>query len=116
MPWRSLAPDPESARVPSALHAQDPNVYPASAWAPFDTILRDAKARDIAVDLTPGQPAPQWATTPGAPPGPPGVWKPSAAQFGAFMRAVGTRYSGSFRPPGASAPLPRVAFWGIWNE
>lgn len=29
---------------------------------------------------------------------------------------MGVRYSGSYVPPGASAPLPRVDFWGVWNE
>ena len=38
------------------------------------------------------------------------------ARFGAFVQAVGTRYSGRYKPPGASAPLPRVNFWSIWNE
>jgi hypothetical protein len=26
------------------------------------------------------------------------------------------RYSGTYTPPGASAPLPRVNYWSIWNE
>jgi hypothetical protein len=32
------------------------------------------------------------------------------------MRAVGTRYDGSFTPAGDTAPLPRINFWAIWNE
>jgi hypothetical protein len=44
------------------------------------------------------------------------VWKPSAADFGAFVRAVATRYSGSYKPAGATGPLPRIDFWAIWNE
>ncbi len=32
------------------------------------------------------------------------------------MRAVATRYSGHYTPPGAKSPLPRVNFWSIWNE
>jgi hypothetical protein len=116
MPWGTVAPDPDSSRAPAGFHASDPGAYPAAGWAAFDAIVRDAKARGVAVDLTIGQPAPQWATAQGSPPGPPGVWKPSATAFGAFMRAVGTRYSGHYRVAGSSSPLPRVAFWGIWNE
>jgi hypothetical protein len=46
----------------------------------------------------------------------PGVWKPSAAKFGLFVQAVGTRYSGHYTPPGGGSPLPRVSFWSVWNE
>jgi hypothetical protein len=38
------------------------------------------------------------------------------ARYDAFVRAIGTRYSGTYKPPGASSPLPRVSFWSIWNE
>ena len=101
MPWRTVAPDPTSAKAPAAAFVpSDPGAYPPAGWAPFDTILRDAKARGMAIDLTVGQPAPDWATAHGSPPGPAGVWKPSAADFGAFMRAVGTRYSGTYRAAG----------------
>jgi hypothetical protein len=49
-------------------------------------------------------------------------WEPSAVQYGAFVRAVGERYSGLYNPvtkrisPGNRADLPRVKFWSIWNE
>jgi hypothetical protein len=32
------------------------------------------------------------------------------------VAAVGRRYSGSYRPAAAGAPLPRVSYWSIWNE
>ena len=41
---------------------------------------------------------------------------PTPAAFGAFMKAVATRYSGTFTPAGGSAPLPRVRHFEIWNE
>ena len=44
------------------------------------------------------------------------AWKPRAAEYEAFVHAVGTRYSGHYLPPGQLTPLPRVDFWGIWNE
>jgi hypothetical protein len=43
-------------------------------------------------------------------------WMPSAAAFGQFVAAVGRRYSGVYRPPGAGAALPPVRYWTIWNE
>ena len=44
------------------------------------------------------------------------AWEPSADAYGAFVRAVATRYGGSYAPAGSSSPLPRVSFWSIWNE
>jgi len=119
MGWSSLAPDPSSRTPPSRLRATTPAAYPAAQWAPYDTVLRDASARGIGVYLMLTGPAPLWASTP-APAGTathnPGVYEPSAAKFGEFVKAVGTRYDGSYTPPGASAPLPAVKFWSIWDE
>jgi len=114
--WSAVAPDPKSPTPPAGFQASDPAAYPAASWAPYDAMIKDATARGIGVDLTLSNP-PAWAAGPGEPPNsPPGVWKPSPSEFGAFVRAVGTRYSGTYKPPGASAPLPRVSFWAIWNE
>jgi hypothetical protein len=121
--WQSLAPN-ASSRARPQFDATSPTGYPASAWAVYDTIDRDAQARGIKLFFAVGGPAPLWATQPGAPPGSPGAppplngaqWKPSAADFGQFVRAVGTRYSGTYTPSGSSSPLPRISFWSIWNE
>jgi hypothetical protein len=44
-------------------------------------------------------------------------WAPSsAAAYGGFCRLVATRYSGSYTPPGADQPLPRVTRFTVWNE
>ncbi len=116
MPWNQLAPNPMSRRRPK-FDATDPVSYSGAAWSIYDTVIREAKARGMDVDLTIGYPAPVWATGRGAPPhGPHLQWKPSATEYGAFVRAVGTRYSGSYKPPGGGAALPRVDFWAIWNE
>ena len=116
--WRSLAPSPTSRARPRDFHGASPTAYQASAWAPYDAIVRDAKARGIGVYFTLTGPAPDWAEGMGAPkpPAPQGVWKPTAAAVGEFVRAVGTRYSGRYTPPGESSPLPPVSFWSIWNE
>lgn len=123
MPWGSLgrlgamAPDPLSATRPTAFDGANPGAYPAANWQVYDTIIRDAQARDMSVDLTLGPPPPLWARgagDPGHPPHP--QWRPSVAEFTAFVRAVGIRYSGQYTPSGDTTPLPHVAFWAIWNE
>ena len=116
LPWSHVAPAAQASSPPAGFRATDPAAYPTSGWAPYDAIMRAAHTRGVGVDLTVVQPAPQWATGAGAPSGPSGIWKPSATAFGAFMRAVGTRYSGHYKPAGGGSPLPRVDFWGVWNE
>jgi hypothetical protein len=115
--WADVAPDPTSSRRP-AFDATDPAAYPASGWAPFDGALRALAARHMTVDLDLVPPPPDWAGGKGAPRSktPHPEWNPSAAQFGQFVRSVGTRYSGHYTPPGSSRPLPRIGFWSIWNE
>jgi hypothetical protein len=116
MHWADIAPDPTSRHRP-VFDATNPAAYPAAGWAIYDTITRDAQARGLGVDLALVPPPPAWAAGKGAPqPKTQPEWKPSAPMFGQFVRAVGTRYSGHYTPPGSSKPLPRVDFWSIWNE
>jgi hypothetical protein len=118
--WGTVAPAPTSARRPKGFNATDPAAYAASAWAPYDAIDRAAAADGIAIDFTIDGLAPYWATGSGVPRGTSGyfrgAWQPSASEFGLFVRAVGTRYSGTYKPRGSSTALPRVNFWSIWNE
>jgi hypothetical protein len=108
--WRSIAPSPDSGSRPAG-DLSNPAAYPGANWAIYDRIVRAAAQRSIAVDLTLSAPAPQWALGAGAPAGAPlGVWKPSASEFGKFVHAVATRYSGHY------GGLPRVGTWAIWNE
>ena len=112
--WRSIAP---AAAPPTGSGQASPAGYPAANWAPYDAVDREAHALGIGVlfDVTGG--APDWATGPGFQAGgAPGVWRPSASLFREFARAVGTRYSGGYTPPGTKLPLPRVSSWSIWNE
>jgi hypothetical protein len=109
--WYQIAPSATSRTMPKHFNATDPGAYPARNWAPFDAIVRDAAADGIGVDFTLDGPAPAWAEGAGEPRGGVfGVWKPSATQFGYFVKAVGKRYSGSYHG------LPRVSNWSIWNE
>jgi hypothetical protein len=114
--WAGLAPDPAATSRP-AFDAADPAAYPAANWGNLDTIVRDARDRGIGVDLALTPPPPRWASGKGAPrPAAQTMWRPSAPEFGKFVRAIGTRYSGHYTPAGAASPLPRVDFWSLWNE
>jgi hypothetical protein len=119
MPWSYLAPNPLSHARPH-FDATSPAAYPAGNWGIFDAIIREAAARRIGLDVALEAPAPVWATGPGVPAGTApsflGAWEPSPKQFGMFVHAVATRYSGHYAPPGGGPPLPKVDFWSIWNE
>jgi hypothetical protein len=123
--WRVVAPDPLSTTRPANFTAADPNAYPAGAWSRYDTIVTFARARGIAVNFDVTDPAPLWAT--GKPPRADiqNTYNPSPSEFGQFVQAVATRYSGSFvapipvedtGAPGPAGDLPRVGYWSIWNE
>jgi hypothetical protein len=115
--WSSITPTPLATNAPAGFNGANPSSYPASGWAPYDAIVRDAKTEGIGVLFSVTGPAPRWAEGSPIPSGGPfGVWKPSPSAYGAFVRAVGTRYSGHYTPSGASSPLPAVTFWSIWNE
>jgi hypothetical protein len=114
--WDALAPDPGSRQAPAGFDATDPADYPPGAWAPFDAIVQAAARYGLGVNFNLTGGAPLWAVPGGAPGGLAPVWRPSASAFGAFVRAVGLRYSGGYVPPGQSSPLPRVGYWSVWNE
>jgi hypothetical protein len=115
--WAALAPQPNSPRSPSHFDASDPAGYPAAGWSYYDSLVRQANADGIQVDFTLGSPVPRWAEGRGVPRGSPfGSWRPDASEFGAFVKAVGTRYDGRYTPAGQSSPLPAVRFWSVWNE
>lgn len=122
--WNQIAPRPNATRKPK-FNASDPNAYRASGWAPYDAMVRAAAADGMTIDFVVAQGAPRWAEGRGIPSNyvvtrNPGAqyfsWKPSAADYGQFMRAIATRYDGHFTPAGQSSALPRVRFWTLWNE
>jgi hypothetical protein len=116
--WANLAPDPSSPKPPPAFDAGNPAAYPATAWAPYDRLVRLAHASGLGVNFDVTAPGPLWAMRQ------PARYKPAAAQYApsvadwrGFVSALGRRYSGSYTPPGSSGgPLPRVSEWSIWNE
>jgi hypothetical protein len=121
--WSAMAPNSRSRRRPRNFQASNPKAYPASAWSQLDEALRVARADHMSVDLDLGGPAPLWATGRGAPKDKLYLnWEPSGREYGQFVRAVGTRYSGNYDPatgtldPGNPNDLPAVHFWSVWNE
>jgi hypothetical protein len=123
VPWYYIAPNVNSKKEPSGFNATNPAAYPAANWVLWDEIAIDAKNDGMTVDFDLLGGAPRWALGPGRPAGNANPnWEPNAADFEAFVRAVGTRYSGDYDPstgqlaPGDPNDLPRVNFWSIWNE
>jgi hypothetical protein len=109
LPWSAVA-GPNPPASPS--NPADPSYN----FTLTDGAVQDASARGLNVLLTVGR-APTWAEGSGRPASaPPGSWKPDAEAFAGFARAVATRYSGSFDPPGLTPLLPRVKYFQAWNE
>ncbi len=114
--WYKVAPAAESRKEPADFDGANPADYPASGWAPYDRIVRQAKAYGLSVNFDVMGGAPLWAVGRAPAPSMVSVWYPSAAKLGAFFHALGERYSGDYQPAGASTPLPAVRYWSIWNE
>jgi hypothetical protein len=123
--WQAIAPNPNSFTAPAHFNGSNPASYATVSWEPYDAIVRAAAADGIQVNFNVVGGAPLWATGPQMPriKGYPfHNWAPSAAAYGQFVRAIGTRYSGDYDPvtrkiaPGDPNDLPRVSFWSIWNE
>ncbi len=111
--WKLVAPASDSTARPS-FDATDPAAYPASNWARYDQVVALAQQRGIQVDFNISPPVPAWAGGSTGNSNFTGHYRPSAREFGQFVRALGRRYSGSYLADGA--PVPRVSFWSLWNE
>ena len=113
--WKAVAPSPGKQAKPAGFDGSNPDAYPKDAWGRYDRLVREALARGIAVDFDVTGPAPMWAT------GNPDrkdideTYTPDPGEFAAFVRAVGTRYSGQFvphpasnAPPSSDCPVPNI--------
>ena len=122
--WRLVAPDPTSQTKPAGFDGSNPAAYPRGTWNRFDTIVRLAAGRGIAVHFSPTAPAPSWATGDPERTDLEETFDPSPAEYGAFVTAVGRRYDGTYDPCASAdrycdpfgGALPRVSFWSFWNE
>jgi hypothetical protein len=138
MVWYLVAPGASSTQRPN-FDATDPNAYPRGAWDRYDLLVKLAQALGIQVYFQFDPPVPHWAIPAGQAEQSKALGRaPHTSDFEQFVEAVGRRYSGTFVPadpmppdPGLlgllgssgsssaaspSAPLPRVSYWGIWNE
>ena len=117
--WSLIAPDASAAKEPS-FDATNPAAYPAGVWYRWDFIDFVAQKLGINVYFQPTSPSPMWATGP-VDHGQGYRWssKINGKLYGQFVQAVATRYSGIYPATnldGQTAPLPRVSYWGIYNE
>jgi hypothetical protein len=136
--WELIAPSPHSRRHPN-FDATDPAKYPPGAWDRYDMLVRMAGELGLKVYFELSPPNPAWAVDHSKPTneGPPLGHVPNLKMFAQFVKAVGRRYSGSYMAPvpaqqpspsalglkdgaddnsGQSDAIPRVNYWGIWNE
>ncbi len=123
--WLLIAPDPGLAQAPPWLQRElIPAAYPAANWAGLDRVVTEATKLHLDLNFNVVGGAPLWATGGGAPrDGKPHYnWAPKGREYGAFVSALATRYSGTYDPtthrqsPGDPNDLPAVHFWSIWNE
>ena len=117
--WKSVAPAATSRTRPSGFRATVPEEYGWRPWEPYDNLVLEARARGIEVNFNVTGPAPLWATKPAPRSDIVDLYEPNPAEFGAFVAAVGARYSGRWPDNPYLAPenkLPRVSYWSIWNE
>jgi Cellulase (glycosyl hydrolase family 5) len=98
--------------------ARPPDFDPANPasegynFGAYDALVRGVKERGMLALLTPSGPFPAWASSSGQS----NVADPEPAEFGRFVKALATRYSGRFDPGDGLGTLPAVDLWSVWNE
>lgn len=111
---------PGGPTKPAGFDTRDP-ADPHYDWTKIDAFVRAAHARGIEPLITTLS-APAWAEGDDAADraqrvGDPGTYRVNAREFGAFMTALATRYSGTFPDPlHPGRALPRVRYFQMWNE
>src|SRR3954451_1477167 len=111
--WRRLAPG--GRRRPTGFKAADPRAYPATLWDPYDGLVRGTAARGLGLILSPSTPIPTWASR--CKRGDRSTCKPDPKAYGAFVAALGRRYSGAYRDENqGGGVLPRGSRWSLGNE
>ena len=115
--WADLAPSPRAAARPGGFDPADPAAYPAARWDRLDGLVRGTAARGLSLLLSPSTPAPAWASRCQGSVSKRRLCTPDGAQYGAFLSALGRRYSGSYADENeGGGVLPRVRRWSFANE
>ena len=97
--------------------AADPAAYPAARWDALDGLVRGTHARGLSLLLSPSTPAPAWASACRGPAQRRRLCRPDGGEYGAFVRALGRRYSGAYADENeGGGVLPRVGRWSFGNE
>jgi hypothetical protein len=108
--WASVAPSPNKNVKPPNFSGDDPADYNPDVWGVYDRTVTAIIDRGMQPYILLGGRAPAWAS------GKTRVTRPKAGEYGKFVQAVGTRYSGTYKPSALSAALPRVTKYSAWNE
>lgn len=114
--WQLIAPNQGSNRRPH-FDATNPNDYPPGAWLRWDQLVETAHQLGMKVYFLVIGPSPHWAVPAGnRHQGPTLGWAPKTSDYRQFVQAAGRRYSGTFYDGVDHQVIPRVSYWGIWNE
>ena len=118
MVWQLVAPDAFATQEPAGFDPTNPNDYPPGAWTRWDWLTEIAQSLGMKVYFLVIGPAPLWAVPPQnrTSQGPSVGHMPDPTQYQDFVQAVGERYSGTQIDPTDGLVIPKVSYWGIWNE
>jgi hypothetical protein len=108
--WSAVAHGTKNPATHHRFNPANPADYPRNAWTNYDQLVVDAQAVGITVYFDVTGPGPAWAMGKTSDPKEKASFMPNVGQFGKFVQAVGTRFSGTYHG------LPRVSTWSIWNE
>ena len=114
--WDTLAPSNDAKKKPKGFNGADLRDYEAEKWDRFDSLVREADARNIDLLLSPSGPVPTWASL-CKKPGSPKVCRPNPKEYQAFFAAVVKRYNGRTKDENqGGGTLPKVSRFSVWNE
>jgi hypothetical protein len=110
--WSSISPSPPPSAAAAAAAG-----WSGYNWNRLDGAVRSASARGLQIFIKASR-APRWAEGADRPSSArPGTWKPDPVAYGAFGKALASRYSGRFPDPEVpGAALQPVRFFEAWNE